>query len=232
MISTQVDANTHQLELPCWKSATWKEYLSYRDNPNLERVRLFYNLGYLWVDRGGEGINHSSINALFTLIFGFWFLQTNPSQVYSLLGGCQIEKENERAAAPDLMLYLGENYPKWQEGERRFINLNQWRTPDLVGEIADTTLATDMDEKKQLYAGLGIPEYWVIDVRGKRLFCFVLQEDGKYQESFVSRIFTALPIELLNQTLQQASEQGNGRAANWFSQQIAQIQSQPQVSEQ
>nr|WP_233428096.1 Uma2 family endonuclease [Planktothrix agardhii] len=24
----------------------------------------------------------------------------------------------------------------------------------------------DLDEKKQLYAGLGVPEYWVIDIRG------------------------------------------------------------------
>ena len=64
------------------------------------------------------------------------------------------------------------------------------------------------------------------------MFCFVLQEDGKYQESFVSQVFTALSMELFNQTLQQASEQGNGRAANWFSQQITQMQPQPQVSEQ
>ena len=166
MVATQFCSNTNQSNIPCWKSATWKEYLSYRDNQNLERVRLFYNLGYLWVDMGGEGINHSSINDLLTTIFFLWLMQ-QPAQVFNTFGGCQLEKENERAAAPDLILYLGEDYPRWQEGEQRFINLNQWRIPDLVGEIADTTLATDMDEKKQLYAGLGIPEYWVIDVRGK-----------------------------------------------------------------
>lgn len=38
--------------------------------------------------------------------------------------------------------------------------------PDLVGEIADTILSLDLDEQKQLYASLGIAEYWVIDVRG------------------------------------------------------------------
>ena len=46
---------------------------------------------------------------------------------------------------------------------------------NLVGEISDPTLSTDLDEKKHLYAELGIPEYWVVDVQGKRVFCFHLQ---------------------------------------------------------
>ncbi|MBP0031090.1 MAG: Uma2 family endonuclease [Roseofilum sp. Guam] len=37
---------------------------------------------------------------------------------------------------------------------------------DLVGEISDTTLSSDLDQKKHLYASFCIPEYWVIDVKG------------------------------------------------------------------
>jgi Uma2 family endonuclease len=69
------------------------------------------------------------------------------------------EKPNTKAGTPDLVLYWGEDYPRWQPGESRRIDLNQWRVPNLVGEISDTTLATDLDEKKQLYADLEIPEY-------------------------------------------------------------------------
>jgi Uma2 family endonuclease len=47
-------------------------------------------------------------------------------------------------------------------GESRFIDLDRWRVPDLVAEVSDTTLASDLDEKKQLYVALGIPEYWVV----------------------------------------------------------------------
>ncbi|CAN1209543.1 hypothetical protein TUMEXPCC7403_04925 [Tumidithrix helvetica PCC 7403] len=39
---------------------------------------------------------------------------------------------------------------------------------------ADTTLNLDLDEQKQLYASLGIAEYWVIDVKGMRLFSLPL----------------------------------------------------------
>lgn len=36
--------------------------------------------------------------------------------------------------------------------------------------------------KKQIYADLKIPEYWVIDVRGERVLAFGLEEDGKYRQ--------------------------------------------------
>ena len=36
----------------------------------------------------------------------------------------------------------------------------------LAIEVADSTLATDLTLKQALYARAGIPEYWVVDVRG------------------------------------------------------------------
>lgn len=56
----------------------------------------------------------------------------------------------------------------------RRVNLDKWRVPDLVAEISDTTLAIDLDEKKQLYLALGIPEYWIIDVKGRQVVAFRL----------------------------------------------------------
>ncbi|CAD0233124.1 MULTISPECIES: Uma2 family endonuclease [Planktothrix] len=205
------------------QSATWEDYLAYVNNPNLEKYNISFNQGYLWIDMGNEGINHARFNELLTLIFGFWFAR-QPDLLVDLLGGCVIEKPNQRAAAPDKVLYIGENSPKWQEGEPRRINLEQWRVPDLVGEISDTTLAIDLDEKKQLYAGLGVPEYWVIDIRGKRAIAFRLQENGKYQEINTSIALNGLPIALLELTLEQLEKTNNFNAAFWFSQQIVNLQ--------
>ena len=205
------------------QSATWEDYLAYVNNPNLEKYNISFNQGYLWIDMGNEGINHARFNELLTLIFGFWFAR-QPDLLVDLLGGCVIEKPNQRAAAPDKVLYIGENSPKWQEGEPRRINLEQWRVPDLVGEISDTTLAIDLDEKKQLYAGLGVPEYWVIDIRGKRAIAFRLQENGKYQEVNTSIALNGLPIALLELTLEQLEKTNNFNAAFWFSQQIVNLQ--------
>jgi Uma2 family endonuclease len=66
-----------------------------------------------------------------------------------------LEKASQEiAAAPDLVLYLGEDYPRREPGTSRRLDLERWRVPNLVGEISDTTLASDLDEKKALYAAL------------------------------------------------------------------------------
>lgn len=211
-----------------WQPATWQDYLNYRDDPNPDtaKARLFFNRNQLLItDMSGEGINHSGFNNLLTIILGLWLIQF-PEQEFKLLGGCLIEKPKIQAASPDLMLYLGENFPVWQEGETRFISLDKWRVPDLVGEISDTTLATDLDEKKQLYAALQVPEYWVISVRAKQMLIFVLQENGKYLEAQTSSVLVGLTTELINQTLEQLDQGGTGQATRWFYQQIQKNTSQ------
>ena len=208
-----------------WRPATWADYVALRDasaqDLNLERMRLFFDQGWVWVDMGGEGINHSSISDLFTMLFAFWALQ-KPEEIYSTFGRCLLEKPETRACVPDLVLYVGADYPQWRSGQPRRIDLSQWRSPNLVGEIADTTLASDLDEKKHLYAALGIAEYWVINVQGRQAFAFQLVE-GKYEICTHSRVLTGLPIALLERTIDRLTEETNISAASWFAQQIAQI---------
>jgi Uma2 family endonuclease len=206
-----------------WQSASWKDYEQYRDALDPDQFRLFFDRGNLLVtEMGWEGIDHAAICDLFTLILGFWF-GLHSEQTASSLGRCLLEKAKKQSGAPDLVLYLGDDYPKWQPGEARRIDLNKWRVPDLVGEISDTTLTTDLDEKKQLYADLGIAEYWVIDVRGQRVFAFSLQ-DGKYKTCEQSQILAGLPISLLEETLVRLSKGSNISAAAWFNQQLSQQQ--------
>ncbi len=142
-----------------WQQATWQDYIALRDAPIRERIKLAFNQGWLCVDMGGEGINHSGTSDLFTSLVFLWAIQ-HPEQFFTSLGRCLLEKPETQACAPDLVLYVGEDFPKWQPGEPRRIDLSQWRVPDLVGAIADTTLADDLDEQKHLYAVLGISEYW------------------------------------------------------------------------
>ena len=133
-----------------WQPATWSDYLAACEDPTNERMRIFFHRDrILLID--AEGIDHATISDLFTMLFIMWFSR-RPEQRFSSMGRCLLEKVPKSAGAPDLVLYLGEDYPRWQAGEKRRIDLRRWRVPDLVGEISDTTLATDLDEKKQLYA--------------------------------------------------------------------------------
>lgn len=46
----------------------------------------------------------------------------------------------------------------------------------LLVEVADTTLDTDMTEKAELYAVVGVPEYWLVDLNARVLH--VLRDPG------------------------------------------------------
>ncbi|MEB3294320.1 MAG: Uma2 family endonuclease, partial [Synechococcales bacterium] len=181
-------------------NATWQDYVAIRDNATIDWQKISFHQGWLWVEMGKEGPNHASFSDLMTMIFGFWAF-VHPEIPLQSYGRCVIENPDTHACAPDLVLYKGDNIPKWQPGEPRRIDLRRHRLPDLVGEIADTTLSLDLDEQKQLYASLGISEYWVIDVKGMQIFAFGLTESGHYAAIDQSQILTGLPIDLLEKTL-------------------------------
>ncbi len=212
----------YQDPLNQWKSATWEEYLIIADTPDQEKIKLYYYQNQILTEMGKEGINHASISDLFTMLLFIWFTQ-NQNQVFSTYNRCLLEKPKIAAAAPDLVLYLGENYPKWTPGERHYLNIDKWGVPNLVGEISDTTLPRDLDEKKHLYASLKIPEYWVIDVFANRVFCFQLQENNQYEQCDLSLALTGLPISLLEQALTRLESESNSSVAKWFSQQITNL---------
>lgn len=216
IVATKPDQRYQQT---AWQQATWEDYETLRDHQQGDRCRLFFENNYLWVEMGAEGINHSKFGDLFAFIL-YILAAKFPNLKLSTFGGCQMERKGLRAAAPDIVVYVGEDIPVWKAGESRFINLDKWRSPDLVGEIADTTLAIDLDEKKRLYANLGIAEYWVIDVLAARIFAFRLDETGVYQQCDTSQVLPNLAIALLEQAMAMLDTKTNTEAAVWFSQQL------------
>jgi Uma2 family endonuclease len=200
------------------RPATWADYLALTDDPSPDRIRIFFDEGWMWTEMGEEGLNHATVSDLFTMIIAIWKAQ-HPQQVIHSLGRCQLEKTGHQACAPDLIFYL-DTPPRWEVGQRRYVNLDIAGLPALVGEVSDTTLANDLDRKKSLYAALGIREYWVIDVLGRRILAFLLQPDGSYFESDRSQVFPGLDIALLEQTVERLDREANTDAALWFFQQI------------
>ena len=55
----------------------------------------------------------------------------------------------------------------------------------LVVEVSDSTLTIDLTAKARLYARAGIVEYWVIDIRGRRLIVHRGPREGVYSSVMV-----------------------------------------------
>lgn len=52
----------------------------------------------------------------------------------------------------------------------------------LLIEVADSSLATDLREKADLYAAGGIAEYWIVDVPNRRIHVMAQPAGGSYQD--------------------------------------------------
>ena len=50
----------------------------------------------------------------------------------------------------------------------------------LVVEVSDTTLAYDRNVKLPLYARSGIPEVWIVDLKGEKVELYANPADGRY----------------------------------------------------
>lgn len=57
-------------------------------------------------------------------------------------------------------------------GSPRDYLAKQPTTASLVVEISDSSLSIDVTEKAECYASAGVPDYWVLDLNGQRLFVF------------------------------------------------------------
>lgn len=209
-----------------WQPATWQDYEHLRDklgsDATIQRVQLFfYDHQLLAENMGWEGLLHSEVRELLSLILGLWLMQ-HPEIKSKILGSCLMEKVGKQAAAPDIAIYLGENLPQYRKGESRRINLDRDRLPNLVIEVADTTLDSDLDQKKHLYAELGIPEYWVIDSQSNQVFIFILQ-DQRYFKAENSQLITGFTATLLSETIEQMKAGSNISAALWFGERLSQF---------
>ncbi|PLS67475.1 MAG: Uma2 family endonuclease [Cyanobacteria bacterium M5B4] len=222
-----------QTELYCrWQPAIWQDYERMRDalsnDATIQKVQLFFYDHQLLVENmGWEGLLHSEVRELLSLILGLWLMQ-HPEIKSKILGSCLMEKLGKQAAAPDIAIYIGEDLPKYRKGESRRINLDHEQVPNLVIEVADTTLDSDLDQKKHLYAELGVPEYWVIDTQSNQVFIFILQ-DQRYFKAENSQLIVGFTASLLSQTIEQMKAGSNISAALWFSERLALFSSSKSV---
>ena len=72
-----------------------------------------------------------------------------------------------RARYPDLLVAFDVD-PEIYRANNGYVSSEQGKPPDLVLEVASfSTARTDLNEKRDYYAELGIPEYWRFDRTGE-----------------------------------------------------------------
>lgn len=85
----------------------------------------------------------------------------------------------------------------------------------LIVEVAATSLAIDLGEKRIKYAGAGIPEYWVVDLQEDVIHLFRNLRDSAYADRRVAKAGdTISPVEFADVSIDVAEVLGAAEDAN------------------
>jgi len=202
-----------------WIIATWEEYIQAIDNQELDNTKSYYYKGQLRIEMVPQGYDHSydnfSIGSAIAIFSGITDIPI------SGVTNCTFRRGNEIDAQPDLAFYIGEN-AEIIPPNTTIVDLNVYPPPDLVIEIAKTSLSDDIGSKRMLYEQLGVREYWVVNVVQALLIAFAIADNGSKQIT-QSQIFPNLPFSLLEEALQRGRESGRSQLYSWLISEIQKI---------
>jgi Uma2 family endonuclease len=200
-----------------WVVANWDEYIQVIENPAYEKAKGYYYNGQLRIEMPPVGNDHASdhsiVNHAVHLFAGIKGIDLNGKD------NCTYRKTGFQEAQPDASFYIGENAEVVPWGTS-IIDLDLYPAPELVIEVAKTSLSDDKGEKRLLYEDLGVAEYWIVDVNNTRLIAFAMEKGGSRRIT-QSQVLPGLTISLLEEAFRRTRQMNHGRVSTWL---LAQFQ--------
>lgn len=213
-----MDAPT-QLATDIWTVATWDDYIQTIENPAYEQAKGFYHNGRMLIDIAPTGFSHSCDHTI--ILFAVNLFCTLKGIPLNGQVGCSFRKLGLQECQPDCSYYVGENanlIPKLT----KIVDLNKYPAPDLAIEISDSTLSSDIGNKRLLYEELAVKEYWVVDVQKAQIKAFAITNGGS-QAIAQSTLFPELSIGLSEEALQRSRGADQSTVGAWLLQQFQAI---------
>lgn len=185
-----------------WIDLTWSEYLNLTEKPEYKKAKFYYYQGKGKIEMSPLGKAHSLDHAFIHQAIYLYAIVNKI--VLNCHDNCTYRKGKYQEAQPDLSFYMGENVDSIPWGTS-IINLEEYPAPNLVIEVANTSLGDDLGTKRLLYEDLGVQEYWVIDVNKPEIIAFKIENKGSYRIT-ESQLLTRLKISVLNEALKMTRE--------------------------
>jgi len=211
--------NKLQTKLPTdtWIVATWNDYIKIIADPAYEKTKGYYYDGQLRIEMPPVGPDHASDNTIILFVVNL-FCTIKGIPLKGLIN-CSYRKASVRECQPDVSYYIGERAKLAITGTS-VVDLNSYPPPDLVIEVANTSLADDIGKKRLLYEDLGVSEYWVVDVQKVQIIAFAIADGGSKRIN-QSQILPGLEMTLLEEALRRSRQTDNTQVGAWL---LAQIQ--------
>jgi Uma2 family endonuclease len=197
-----------------WVRADWDQFQRLANDPALQGARCYYNLGWMRIEMSPVGPAHAGANSLIAQIVGLYAY----TRSVALLGYVNptLRKVGLQEAQPDIAYYLsGQSpLPEWSNSP---IDLRTTAAPALAVEVSATTLEDDLTAKRELYAQMGVREYWVVDTAGQRVWMFVSGSNaGASEPRDASQVLPGLTAELVTRVLRLGASEGDAAAIRFI----------------
>lgn len=199
-----------------WISASWRDYLQVLNDLGEEKAKGYYYNNQMRLEMSPVGNDHASDHKVIIYAVNLFAAINNID--LSGKDNCTYRKPGVREAQPDVSFYIGETAETipWGTG---IIDLDQYPPPNLVIEVANTSLLDDKGNKRLLYEDLGVNEYWIIDVQNVEILAFAIENQGSYRIR-QSQVLSGLEISLLEQAFQRTRLMNHGKVSAWLIQQF------------
>jgi Uma2 family endonuclease len=201
-----------QIPLETWLPATWGEFVALADDP-ARKFKSYYYAGRMRFEPMSTGSDHSNDHAL--ILFAISFFAAYRQIPITAKDCCSYRKTGYDEFQPDASYYTGANADAIPWGTR-VVDLDIYPLPNLVIEIADTSLADDQGDKRLQYEDLGIPEYWIVNVQRMRILAFAIAPDHSSRQIRESLVLPGLKLEILEQALQRSRQENQSTTTAWL----------------
>ncbi|BAY75535.1 hypothetical protein NIES25_19810 [Nostoc linckia NIES-25] len=201
-----------------WIKATWDEYIELIENPAYEKAKGYYHNGHMRIEIYAIGNDHASDHTI--ILFAVNLFATIKGIALNGKDNCTYRKTGFNEAQPDVSYYIGENANIIPYGTS-IVSLDIYPPPDLVIEVANTSLADDLGNKRLLYEDLGVKEYWILNVQNVEIMAFAIENQGSRRIT-ESQVLPGLAISLLNEALRRTRQMSQSQVGAWLLSQFQQ----------
>ncbi|MFN3927355.1 MAG: Uma2 family endonuclease [Pseudanabaenaceae cyanobacterium] len=200
-----------------WIPVTWEKFLEISQAQENSKAKFYYFLGSYYKEMG-VGADHAFVNTLVIILIALYCMKKNIlTKGYT---NCSYRKVGIRECQPDISYYVGDRTQNAPQSSA-IVDLDQSLPPDLVIEIADSSLGYDLGAKRMLYEELLAKEYWVIDVQNMQITAFRILHSAGSERIRESVVLPGLGFGLLEEALRRSTETDNSQVGAWFMEQIA-----------
>ncbi len=197
-----------------WIQGSWSDFMGLVDQtePDSNALKFYYNNGWMRIETMPIGSSHCQDNTIVGLLISLYCtLKGIPCK--GLTNG-SFRAIGQYECQPDLAYYLGDNL-RFPARTNSPIDLNEFGPPDLVIEIAGTSLSDNLGQKRLLYEQLNVKEYWIIDVVSISVIAFEIINGGSRQITR-SLVLPGLGLEIINEALNRSKSEDDGAISRWL----------------